>query len=123
MNEIKVSKSSLNPLYTLEKIKEIEDIIYKFNRTKDPLPLFRILLHASLNWKQCCMKHRLSKDAFDKIVETIKVRLMASFIAPGEGVGPIAATSIGEGGTQYTLNTFHLGVAGCSVALLISNEN
>ena len=110
------NKSDLNPLYTLDRIKEVEDILYKYNRTDNALPLFRILMRSSLNWKQSCMKHRLTREAFDKIIEELKVRIMSSYISPGEGVGPIAATSIGEGGTQGTLNTFHLaGVAGKSI--------
>ncbi len=36
------------------------------------------------------------------------LRYIYSMVQPGEGVGCIAAQSIGEPSTQMTLNTFHL---------------
>lgn len=53
-----------------------------------------------------------------KIAETVYQEYQNSRIDPGEAVGLIAAESIGEQGTQMTLNTFHFaGVAEMNVTL------
>jgi len=53
-----------------------------------------------------------AKKLYEKIVEEYE----AAKVDPGECVGLVAAESIGEPGTQMTLNTFHLaGVAEMSV--------
>ena len=50
------------------------------------------------------------------VLETIKLDYENSLADPGEAVGLIAAESIGEPGTQMTLNTFHFaGVAEMNV--------
>ena len=42
-----------------------------------------------------------------KFVEALEQEYQSSLVDPGESVGLIAAESIGEPGTQMTLNTFH----------------
>ncbi len=57
---------------------------------------------------------KASESAVKKVLEEYKDAL----IAPGESVGIISAESIGEPGTQMTLNTFHFaGVAEMNVTM------
>ena len=57
-----------------------------------------------------------SKDKLAKIMEKVESEYIKSLAAPGECVGVISAESIGEPGTQMTLNTFHFaGVAEMNV--------
>ena len=96
--------SNLNPVYVIEKI----DILIK-ELNKDGLgnTLFNILIHEYLSPKVLIKQLRISKIAFEYILETIKLKYFNSFVEVSDMVGPIAAQSIGEPATQMTLNTFH----------------
>jgi len=50
---------------------------------------------------------KLSKEAFDTLLELVVKNYKAALVEPGEAVGIIAAQSVGEPGTQMTLRTFH----------------
>lgn len=57
-----------------------------------------------------------SKDKLKKIMEKVELEYLNSLASPGESVGVVSAESIGEPGTQMTLNTFHFaGVAEMNV--------
>ncbi len=57
-----------------------------------------------------------SKTKFERLMEKIYLEYKKTLIDPGEFVGLIGAESIGEPGTQMTLNTFHFaGVAEMNV--------
>jgi DNA-directed RNA polymerase subunit A" len=59
---------------------------------------------------------RCGKERLKKIMAKIEEEYLSSVAAPGESVGIISAESIGEPGTQMTLNTFHFaGVAEMNV--------
>lgn len=59
---------------------------------------------------------KLSQAKAKNIIETVYQEYLTSIAEPGESVGIIAAESIGEPGTQMTLNTFHFaGVAEMNV--------
>jgi DNA-directed RNA polymerase II subunit RPB1 len=74
--------------------------------------MWAAMLRFYLGPHHSVVKHRLTKMAFDAMVEQILVKNWSSWAQPGEQVGIIAAQSIGEPATQMTLNTFHLaGVA------------
>jgi len=49
----------------------------------------------------------ISQTKLKKILEKVYNEYLTSIAEPGESVGIIAAESIGEPGTQMTLNTFH----------------
>lgn len=71
-------------------------------------------LHAYLLFHLNCkaMKEtRCSRASFSKICAHIVNRYINSMCPAGEGVGSVAAQSVGEPCTQMTLNTFHF--AGC----------
>jgi len=61
---------------------------------------------------------KTSDSKVKKIMEEIYQEYLSSKIEPGESVGLIAAQSVGEPGTQMTLNTFHFaGVAEMNVTM------
>ena len=63
-------------------------------------------------------KYNLSNDEVTSIIEDCIKTYERSLVDPGEAVGTIAAQSLGEPGTQMTLNTFHYaGVADINVTL------
>lgn len=58
------------------------------------------------------------KAKVKQILERVSVEYLKANVEPGESVGLIAAQSIGEQGTQMTLNTFHFaGVAELNVTV------
>ena len=60
----------------------------------------------------------VSDTKLKKIMEATCEEYNTAKVTPGEAVGLIAAESIGEPGTQMTLNTFHFaGVAEMNVTL------
>lgn len=60
----------------------------------------------------------MSEDELDVILEDICSEYEKAKVDPGEPVGTVSAQSIGEPGTQMTLNTFHYaGVADIAVTL------
>lgn len=65
------------------------------------------------------LKRRISDlegEARGKVVEKVVERFQQMQIEPGEGIGTVTAQSLGEPGTQLTLETFHhAGVAEISV--------
>jgi len=63
-------------------------------------------------------KYNLSDNEVTSIIEECIKTYEKSLVDPGEAVGTIAAQSLGEPGTQMTLNTFHYaGVADINVTL------
>ncbi len=62
-------------------------------------------------------KH-LSDSKFKTVLDNVKFEFEKSKITPGECVGIVSAESIGEPGTQMTLNTFHFaGVSEMNVTM------
>jgi DNA-directed RNA polymerase II subunit RPB1 len=109
--------SDLNPLYVLKTIEKLKEDL-NVNRAKDGKKLLGMLLRCFLNPKALIMKYNMTKDAFDYIVQKIKIKFYDAIAPPSEMVGVVAAQSIGEPCTQLTLNTFHLsGVASASKAV------
>ena len=68
----------------------------------------RLLLNTYLNPKQLIINHGFTKNIFDYIVQKIVRYFKQSITHPGEMVGVIAAQTIGEMGTQMTLDSFHV---------------
>jgi len=112
------SESDLNPLYVLKTIKSLEDSQLMINKNNSGKKLLGMLLRLFLNPKTLIKTHHFHKDAFDYLVQKIKMRFYEAIAPPSEMVGVVAAQSIGEPCTQLTLNTFHLsGVASASKAV------
>jgi len=99
-------KTDLTPEYVIGCLKDLQMRTLPFHK------MWAAMLRYHLGPHNSIIKHRLTKLAFDSLVEQILVKNWASWAQPGEQVGIIAAQSIGEPATQMTLNTFHLaGVA------------
>ena len=120
------SKSDLNPLIVLQKVKELKKELEIIKGTDKisvegqecALTLFNMVLNYSLSTKNIITKHRLNRKAFNFVCSEIKSKFEQAIVRPGEMVGSIAAQSIGEPATQMTLNTFHLaGVSSVNVTL------
>lgn len=100
------AKTDLMPEYVIERIRDILSRTLPFHRVWGAMLRFHLGPHNVI------VKHRLTKLAFNALVEQIQIKNWTSWAQPGEQVGIIAAQSIGEPATQMTLNTFHLaGVA------------
>ncbi|MBU0457691.1 MAG: DNA-directed RNA polymerase subunit A'' [Nanoarchaeota archaeon] len=86
---------------------EHEELIDSY---KDKLPLLVI------NELKDNISASISKSDISKIMEVVSSAYSSAKINPGECVGLVSAESIGEPGTQMTLNTFHFaGVAEMNV--------
>jgi len=100
------AKTDLTPEYVIERLKDLQARTLPFHKMWGAMLRFYLGPHSSI------VKHRLTKVAFNALVEQILLKNWSSWAQPGEQVGIIAAQSIGEPATQMTLNTFHLaGVA------------
>jgi DNA-directed RNA polymerase II subunit RPB1 len=109
LNNLKIGKrkSDLDGGYILNKIEWIKkNLIVGIN--KECCLFFRILLNIFLNPKQILIKYNFNKKIFDYIIEKIIKYFKQSIAQPGEMVGIIAAQTIGEMGTQMTLDSFHV---------------
>ena len=107
-------KYNLTPEYIIEQIKDLNknviklncDLSYPYNELNEyNLKLLRTLVKSKLSTKILLFENNLSKDAFDWIINNIKITFYKSLVQPGESVGSIAAQSLGEPTTQLTLNS------------------
>lgn len=84
-----------------------------YNEYKSKLPLKVIE-----DIKDYLKDKRVSDARLKKILDAVLEEYEQARVTPGESVGLVAAESIGEPGTQMTLNTFHFaGVAEMNVTL------
>lgn len=84
-----------------------EDLIKEYKDRLSP----RVLDELSAN-----MPDKIAKNKARLIFEKVAKECEDSLVKPGEAIGLVAAESIGEPGTQMTLNTFHFaGVAEMNV--------
>jgi DNA-directed RNA polymerase beta' subunit len=99
---------------------EDEDYLKDFNDgkrsfTKQSMMFFHILLRCYLSPKKMIIKHNFSKELFDWTVNQIYEYFYEALAPPSEMVGVVAAQTIGEMGTQMTLDSFH--VSGTAAAV------
>lgn len=120
------SKSNLNPLVVLSKVKELKEQLEITEATdeiareaqKNALKVFKMIIDINLCTKQVIQVERFSQAALDSVLGQIRTKFLEVLVQPGEMVGSIAAQSIGEPATQMTLNTFHFaGVSKQNVTL------
>ena len=110
---IKAIKSDLSPNYILDEIDRLIDKTYIKNN--QGIIYFHILLRLHLNPKKIIITYNFTKDIFDNIISQIIQYFNEAISQPGEMVGIIAAQTIGEMGTQMTLDSFH--VSGTAAAV------
>jgi DNA-directed RNA polymerase subunit A" len=81
-----------------------------FDEYADKLPL------AILEEVKALLPAKVTEAKAKKVLQAVYEEYLATTVSPGESVGIISAESIGEPGTQMTLNTFHYaGVAEMNV--------
>ena len=102
---IKRRKTDLSPKYVLDKIKWIKDNLIVGDKA---CLFFRLLVNTYLNPKQMIVNYGFSQSVFDYIIDKITKSFKQSIAHPGEMVGIVAAQTIGEIGTQMTLDSFHV---------------
>ena len=78
--------------------------------------VFKFAMYEYMSPK-ICLNHKLNKQQFDIICDTIISQFNRAVVDPGEMVGVISGQSIGEPVTQFTLSTFHQAGIRSSVAL------
>ena len=83
--------------------------------TKQSMMFFHILLRCYLSPKKMIIKNNFSKELFDWVVKQIYEYFYEALAPPSEMVGVVAAQTIGEMGTQMTLDSFH--VSGTAAAV------
>jgi DNA-directed RNA polymerase beta' subunit len=113
-SNIKATLTDLTPDYILDKIDEIIENLY-IKDTEQGMIYFHILLRVYLSPKKLIIEYNFSKSMFDWIVSQIYEYFKEAIAQPSEMVGIIAAQTIGEMGTQMTLDSFH--VSGTAAAV------
>lgn len=100
--------SDISPLYVIEKYKSMMDSVLKYMPEKaNSVIIQQILFRSFMASKRIIKEYRMNKLMFDYLIETIRHKIIDSFIQPGEMVGVIAAQTLGESSTQLTMNAFH----------------
>jgi DNA-directed RNA polymerase beta' subunit len=95
-------KTDLSPVDVINALEMLVKTCKNGNHENNSL---RILAYDYLSPKKILKEQRITKQAFDYIIQSIKAKFMTSVAEGGEMVGPLAATSIGEITTQMTLNS------------------
>jgi len=83
--------------------------------TEQGMIFFHILLRCYLSPKKLIIKYNFTKEMFDWLVNQIYDYFNEALAQPSEMVGVVAAQTIGEMGTQMTLDSFH--VSGTAAAV------
>ncbi len=100
--------SDISPIYVIEKFNALLDSILKYMPEKrNNVIIQQILFRSFMASKRIIYEYRVNKIMFDYLIETIRHKIIDSFIQPGEMVGVIAAQTLGESSTQLTMNAFH----------------
>ena len=113
-SNIAATLTDLTPDYILDKIDELIENLY-IKDTEQGMIYFHILLRVYLSPKKLIIEHNFSKSMFDWIVSQVYEYFKEAIAQPSEMVGIIAAQTIGEMGTQMTLDSFH--VSGTAAAV------
>ncbi len=106
--------SDLTPDYILDAIEKMMSELY-VKDLEQGMIYFHILLRCYLSPKKMIIKYNFSKPLFDWIVNQIYEYFNEALAQPSEMVGVVAAQTIGEMGTQMTLDSFH--VSGTAAAV------
>ena len=113
-SNIAATLTDLTPDYILDKIDELKANLY-IKDTEQGMIYFHILLRVYLSPKKIIIEQNFSKSMFDWIVLQVYEYFKEAIAQPSEMVGIIAAQTIGEMGTQMTLDSFH--VSGTAAAV------
>jgi DNA-directed RNA polymerase beta' subunit/intein/homing endonuclease len=104
---IKSMKTDMSPDYILDTIENLcNTLIVK--DTEQSTRFFKILTRLCLSPKKILLEYHFTRAIFDWIVSQIQQYYKEALVQPGEMVGIVAAQTIGEMGTQMTLDSFHV---------------
>jgi len=106
--------TDLTPDYIFDKIEKIINDLY-IKDGEQGMIFFHILIRSFLSPKRLIIKYNFTKDMFDWLISQIYDYFNEAIAQPSEMVGVIAAQTIGEMGTQMTLDSFH--VSGTAAAV------
>lgn len=102
---IRKKKTDLDANYILDKIEWLkQNLIIESTCCM----FFRLLINTFLNPKIIILRYNFSKSIFNYVIDKTIRYFKQSIAHPGEMVGIIAAQTIGEMGTQMTLDSFHV---------------
>ena len=104
---IKGIKTDLTPDYILDNIENIASSLY-IKDTEQGTRFFNMLLRLYLSPKKILLEYHFTIEVFDWIILQINQYYKEAIAQPGEMVGIVAAQTIGEMGTQMTLDSFHV---------------
>jgi len=104
---IKAIKTDLTPDYIMDNIDRLINKLY-IKELEQGMRFFQILIRHHLAPKKMIIENHFSRDIFDWIVIKIEQHFNEAIAQPGEMVGIVAAQTIGEMGTQMTLDSFHV---------------
>jgi len=104
---IKSMKTDLAPDYVIDAINKLSSELY-IKDTEQGTRFFKILLRLYLNPKKMILEYHFTREVFDWIVSQVQQYYKEAISQPGEMVGIVAAQTIGEMGTQMTLDSFHV---------------
>jgi DNA-directed RNA polymerase II subunit RPB1 len=104
---IKALKSDISPDYVLDAIDNLCNNLY-IKDTLQGTQFFKILVRLFLSPKKILLEYHFTQDIFDWIVSQVHQYYKEAIAQPGEMVGIVAAQTIGEMGTQMTLDSFHV---------------
>ena len=109
--------TDLHPLYVAAKRNHLyREIISLYGLAESAV--LRAYIQSTFSFKDIYLSNHLQKTAFDWMCQMILNTCVRAHVVPGEMVGAVGASSIGEPTTQMTLNTFHYsGVASKDVTL------
>lgn len=104
---VKSVLTDLTPDHVLDEIDRLLKDLY-IKDTVQGTRFFHILTRLNLSPKKMIMEHHFTREVFDWIVLQVRQYYVESISPPGEMVGIVAAQTIGEMGTQMTLDSFHV---------------
>jgi DNA-directed RNA polymerase beta' subunit len=104
---VKSMKTDLSPDYVLDAIDNLcSTLIIKDG--EQSTRFFKVLTRLYLSPKKILLEYHFTKSIFDWIVGQVNQYYKEALVQPGEMVGIVAAQTIGEMGTQMTLDSFHV---------------
>lgn len=109
VSSTKAAAEIMNLIYSIEIIPEslenpssiIRNINFKLGYE------IRAYILDVLSSKRCVKEYKLSPKQLKRLVCLIKEKIIESRIDPGEPIGLLSASSLGEPATQLNLNSFH----------------
>ena len=111
---ISAVKTDLTPDYIFDSVDKLTNELY-IKDTEQGMRYLNILLRLYLSPKKLIIEYHFTREIFDWIILQINDYFKEAIAQPGEMVGIVAAQTIGEMGTQMTLDSFH--VSGTAAAV------